>query len=50
MNLLQEDSIVEKLFSMHYPNEAASIETQTQVDLALFTLLLIFCFSGDLDW
>ena len=27
----QEDSIVEKLFSMHFPNEAASIETQTQV-------------------
>ena len=31
MNLPQEDSIVEKLFSMHFPSEAASMETQTQV-------------------
>ena len=31
MHLPQEDSIVEKLYSMHFPSEAASIETQTQV-------------------
>ena len=31
MHPSQEDSIVEKLYSMHFPSEAASIETQTQV-------------------
>ena len=46
----QEDSIVEKLFSMHFPNEAASIETQTQVaGWFLFTRLMMDSFEGDLD-
>merc|ERR1711997_1381712 len=29
--MIQEDGIVEKLFNLHFPSEAVSIETQTQV-------------------
>merc|ERR1719273_86677 len=29
--MIQEDSIVEKLFNMHFPSEGTSMETQTQV-------------------
>jgi len=32
-HMIQEDGIVEKLFSLHFPSEAVTIETQTQVRL-----------------
>ena len=50
----KEDEIVEKLFLLHFPTEAVTIETQTQVKT---TFIIIFGFvvilhlnPGELGW